>query len=228
MASQSRVCLARMAAGRKFFLSEFRPASERVKVNAVPHDRPEAFLRLFLAHERDLRAYVGAVVAETGAREDIFQDIALALWKSFDRYDGERPFGAWARRIATRRVVDSHRHRSSRSAELSVAAIEAVHAAFDAAPPPVDAEMTALDECLATLPERLRTLLAWCYTERLDGAAMAARAGSTVDAIYQTLSRVRSKLADCIRQRLRLADSAAEAGKIAPFSPLKPHVSENR
>ena len=69
----------------------------------------DEFLPLFLAHQGDLRAFIGALIRDAQTREDIFQNVSLTLWESFDRYDRDRSFGAWARGIAARKVLHAGR-----------------------------------------------------------------------------------------------------------------------
>ena len=56
----------------------------------------EEFLKLFLWHQDGVRAFLGSVVRDRAAAEDLFQEVSLALWESFPTYDATRPFGAWA------------------------------------------------------------------------------------------------------------------------------------
>jgi RNA polymerase sigma-70 factor, ECF subfamily len=170
----------------------------------MPHsaDLVRRFLKLFLAHETDLRAYVNAVVREASARDDVFQEVALALWRSFERFDGHRPFGAWARGVATHKVLDFQRRSRRRAVVLSAAAIEAVHRAFDEMPPFTTARQAALEECLKALPAKSTELLALRYTREAPIDEMATRLGTTAAAIYQSLSRARSVLGRCIERRL--------------------------
>src|SRR5947209_8679153 len=42
-------------------------------------DRGE-FLTLFLRHQTDLRAFIGSLLRDRHARDDVFQEVALALW----------------------------------------------------------------------------------------------------------------------------------------------------
>ena len=67
-------------------------------------DRHEQFLRLFLTHQADVRAFIGSLVRDAHAREDLFQEAALVCWRDFGRYDPARSFGAWARGIAANKV----------------------------------------------------------------------------------------------------------------------------
>ena len=64
------------------------------------------FLHFFNQCAADLRAYIGSVVRDVHAREDVFQDVSRTLWQSFDQYDPERSFGAWARGVATRKMLE--------------------------------------------------------------------------------------------------------------------------
>lgn len=168
-------------------------------------DRHGHFLRLFLAHESDLRAYVATAVRVPASRDDVMQEVALALWKSFDRYDPRQSFGAWARGVATHKVFDHHRRESRRLVLLSPEALEAVRRAFDEAEAggeSVRQEEDALGHCLKSLPPRAAELVGLRYTERAGIAVLADRLGTSPAAIYQQLSRLRAVLGDCIRRRL--------------------------
>jgi len=168
-------------------------------------DRRRQFLHLFLAHECDLRAYVATAVRVPSSREDVMQEVALALWKSFDRYDARQSFGAWARGVATHKVFDHHRRESRRPMLLSPEALDAVRRAFDEVEDGgghARAEEEALGHCLKLLPPRSAELVGLRYAEQAGIAALAERLGTTPAAIYQQLSRLRTVLGDCIRRRL--------------------------
>lgn len=183
-------------------------------------DSQRRFLHLFLAHESELRAYVGVVVGEASARDDVFQEIARALWEHFDRYDPSRRFGAWARGVATRKMQDFHRRRVRAARLFAPAAMEAVRAAFDRreeANPGTLAREHALRACVSALPEQSRQLLAWRYEDELPCAEISRRRGQSLDAVYQTLSRLRAALAACIQERLaRAEDDLATPPHAAP------------
>ena len=53
------------------------------------------FLKFFLQHQRELMAYVSAAIRDTHAQNDIMQQTALILWRTFDQYNRTRPFTAW-------------------------------------------------------------------------------------------------------------------------------------
>jgi RNA polymerase sigma-70 factor (ECF subfamily) len=161
------------------------------------------FLRHYLSHEQDLRAFVTAVVPEAGAREDLFQEVASALWRSFHTYDAARPFGSWARGVAMNKVRQYRRKLFRSPRTLPEEAMIAVAAVFDQEPATEDAARTeALEACLAELPEKSSQLLHLKYRESLGAQEIADRTGKSPDAIYQTLSRLRRALERCILRRL--------------------------
>ena len=160
------------------------------------------FLPLFLAHQGDLRAFIGALIRDSQMREDIFQNVALTLWESFDRYDPSRSFGAWARGVAAKKVLHEHRNNARFPLVFPPEAVQTLLDAYERTETPEAPRRVALRECIDRLPERTREILTLRYEQDLSGDTIAIRLGSTVDAIHQTLSRTRSALADCIRRRM--------------------------
>lgn len=161
------------------------------------------FLRLYLSHEQDLRAFVTAVVPDAAIREDLYQDVAVALWRSFHTYDAARPFGSWARGVAMNKVRQYRRRLFRAPVTLPEEAMNAVAAVFDRESGPEESSRAeALTACLSELPEKSSQMLTLRYQESLSAQEIAARTGKSPDAIYQTLSRLRRVLELCIRRRL--------------------------
>jgi len=139
------------------------------------------FLRLFLRHQGDLRAFLGSVVRDRAAAEDLFQEISLVLWESFAHYDPARPFGAWARGIAVKKVLQGREKTRRLPLSFSPQAIQAVVDAYDRterlAPDP-----THLRDCISKLPPRsqgqVRAQLKTPKHEKTDLKWSGGRAGS--------------------------------------------------
>jgi len=169
-------------------------------------DARGGFLELFLQHQDGLKAFIGSVVPDAHLRADVFQEVALTLWQQFDKYEPARPFGAWARGVALRKVL-RHREKWGRfPLAFSPEAIVAIAEAYCRVEREELDRPAALRECLERLPEKSRQLLGWRYEGGLPGEEVARLAGTTLDALYQTLSRLRGRLEDCIRQRLALQE----------------------
>lgn len=162
----------------------------------------EQFLALFLAHESDVRAFIGSIVLDRHVRQDIFQDVAMTLWQKFEEYDSARPFGAWARGIAAHKILQ-HRAQDKRfPIAFPSEAIPAILAAFERTEAQVVEQHVALDECVRCLPEHSRTLLQLRYERDFKADEIASMTGKSVDAVYQALCRIRARLAECVRRRV--------------------------
>lgn len=165
---------------------------------------PEHFLPLFLTAEPDLRAFIGSMLPDPASREDVFQEVALALWQGFDRYDAERSFGAWARGVAMRKVWEGRRRLGRLPQYFTLEALEALSAAFEDTQevPGWHEREQALTLCLDELPENGSRLLRMRYHENLGVEEIASTLRLATDAVYQTLSRLRRRLRECVGRRL--------------------------
>ena len=169
-------------------------------------DRQAQFLSHFLRHQDDVRAVIASMVRDRIACDDIFQEVALVLWRKFDSFDSTRSFGAWARGIAVRKVLQSFEKSRRTPVALSPETMEAILSAFDAEEPGEPERDEALTACIGQLPEKSRRLLALRYDDGLSLESIAQRIASTLDAVNKALSRIRLALRHCIEQRI------AEAG----------------
>jgi len=160
------------------------------------------FLRHFLDHQSDLKAYIGSIIRDRGLRDDVFQETALSLWESFDRYDPSRSFGAWARGVATKKILQQHRKTGRAPLATDPRVLEAVLEAFDQTEHETSDRLAALHACLEKLPGKSRNILSLRYDESVSGEEIAARLSTTRDAVYQSLARIRTRLESCIRKQL--------------------------
>jgi len=162
----------------------------------------DAFVMLLLKHEVEIRAFVASLVRDPHGREDVFQEVALALWQQADRYDPQRPFGAWARGIAVNKVLQRRDQERRFPLALPPEGIRAVAAAFDRTDEARSNWLEALHDCLKRLSEADRQFVKLRYEERTSGDEIARRTNGTPGAVYQALWRIRAALAECIRRRL--------------------------
>jgi len=162
----------------------------------------EDFLKLFLRQQDGIRAFLGSVVRDRAAAEDLFQEVSLTLWETFDSYDPARPFGAWARGVALNKVLQGREKSRKIPLAFSPQAIEAVLDAYDrsdGAAPDTD----GLRDCISKLPPRSQSLLALRYERSLKLGEIAKEVGSSLDAVHKLLSRIRETLQECLQRRLQ-------------------------
>jgi RNA polymerase sigma-70 factor (ECF subfamily) len=169
----------------------------------------DEFVALFLGAERDIYRYVCALVPDPQKAEDVVQETALALWRSFERYDCARPFLPWALGFALN-VVRKHAEREGERPLLlgDEELFEMIVAEQQSRKTQFDDQRHRLHECLDKLPPRQLNLIRGYYWDRIGVAALAQQYRSSVEAIYKRLQRIRALLLDCLQQLERRENQA--------------------
>ena len=67
-------------------------------------NRNEEFIRLFLPVERRVYAYIRSMVFNRADAEDLLQEVAATLWRSFDQFEPGTHFDRWALTAALNQV----------------------------------------------------------------------------------------------------------------------------
>ena len=165
------------------------------------HSQAE-FLKLLLAHEENLRAFIGSLVRSRQDFDDILQETVLTLWEKFDQFDSQRSFGAWARGVAGKKILQ-FRDRSGRvPTPFSPESIQAVVDAFGRHAVDSSETSDALEKCLERFSAASRQVLLRWYAESWPIERVAAELHSSTAAAYKMLSRLRGQLLECVRRRL--------------------------
>lgn len=168
------------------------------------HENHEQFLELLLRSQTEIKAFIGSVIRDRVSRDDVFQEVASILWRRFSAFDQTKSFAAWARGVAANKIIHEIRQSKRFPTPLEPQAIEAVLRAFDRMVSDSNDRQDALATCLEQLPERSRQLLVLKYELDLDATEISEQLGMKIDSIYQSLSRLRAKLASCVDGRLGL------------------------
>lgn len=167
--------------------------------------RESDFARLFVKHQEDLLRYILGCVPSHSDALDILQETATALWRKFDQYDREKPFGPWARKFAHVQVLKFCLYRKRERHNLrafSEAASRALAEEYEQHVDVLAARSDALAGCLEKLTAEDRALLEQRYFESVNMRQVAAECGRSEDQIYRQLNRIRRALMKCIDLRL--------------------------
>jgi RNA polymerase sigma-70 factor (ECF subfamily) len=70
-----------------------------------------AFEALFRDHQSEVYRWIMRIVRDPSVAEDLTVETFWRVWKSADRFDPQRGFEPWARRIATNLAITHLRHR---------------------------------------------------------------------------------------------------------------------
>jgi RNA polymerase sigma-70 factor (ECF subfamily) len=163
----------------------------------------EEFVRLFVAHEGRLRAFVRALLPTWADVDEVMQETSLVAWRKFARFERGTNFMAWAATIARFEALNHLRRRGREQLVFSdaVADLMAEEAASEGET--LERQRRALDRCLAKLDEPQRELLLLSYQPGARLHEVAARAGRSVQGHYKSVQRLRARLLECIEGELR-------------------------
>jgi RNA polymerase sigma-70 factor (ECF subfamily) len=163
-----------------------------------PQDR---FLILLDQHKKILYKVAGSYCRNPADRQDLTQEIAAQLWRSFDRYDERLPFSTWMYRIALNVAISFYRS-ESRRARTTVPAEESILevAAEPAAGPDESARL--LQEAIARLDEIDRALVI-LYLDGNRYETIGEILGISASNVGTRIGRIKQKLRRDLGQTAR-------------------------
>jgi len=143
-------------------------------------------------------AYLGGVVINKADRDDLLQETAVAVLKSYSSYDGTRSFEGWVLGVA-QNVLRNHFRKLSRERLIFDDSLLADLAeSYEIVAAEQGARLDRLDECLKRLAPAARNLCELRYRDELTIELISERVGKTASAVAKTLQRVRDQLRGCI------------------------------
>ncbi len=164
--------------------------------------RNHEFVRLLAEHELRLAGYVHTLVPAWHDAEDILQNTKLRLWEQFDSFELGTDFPAWAFTVAGFLIREYRKRCQRQHVCFNDDLIEKLAQYLPVTAPPVDDRVSALAECAKALTAASRKLLRLSCLKHQTIKDIAHELGQTPAAAYQTLSRIRRKLFDCVEKRL--------------------------
>ena len=168
----------------------------------VKDNRSDEFLSLLAKHESQIFGFLFALVCHRQDAEDLMQQTTLTMWREFERFQSGTSFTAWACTIA-RNSARNYFRTQSRKKVFSEAMIDLLAQTQEMQDIEVRmARRTALQDCLQKLSEKDRSLISTCYESGSSITTVAERIGRPVAGVYNSLSRIRRALYDCINKTL--------------------------
>jgi RNA polymerase sigma-70 factor (ECF subfamily) len=150
------------------------------------------------ALERLARAYE----ADADIRRDLLQDIHVALWRSFDGFDGRCSLRTWIYRVA-HNVGASHVLRQRRTRPQTLIGLEELENLPDARSGQPSADRSHALDRLLTLIQRLKPLdrhVILSYLEGLDAASIGEITGLSAGNVATKIHRIKNMLARQFQQ----------------------------
>ena len=174
----------------------------------------EQFLRDFTASQRRLFLTILSQVGRPNDAEEILQNANLAIWRKAHTFEPGTNFAAWTARVATFEVLKWREKRGRDRLRFSDEFVTAVARESEAEPGLWEERRRVMQTCLKKLNDTDRDLLTRRYTPAADGSEVpgkdvAALLGRPVNAVYQSLGRIKKALAECVRRELAAAGRPA-------------------
>lgn len=163
----------------------------------------------FIRDRHLLGAFVNGLLRDVHAAEDVLQEVWVLLSAELAKGTDIQNQAAWCRGVARNLIKRQWEKRQNAKVVADSAALEAfmdrVEHCFawaDTQDHFATARLAALDECVASLPERSRRLLSLKYTQRAAIDLIAEETGQSFEAVKKALIRLRASLLECVRRKL--------------------------
>jgi RNA polymerase sigma-70 factor (ECF subfamily) len=174
-------------------------------VAAILAGDQRAFTQLMRRHKDSLYRFVRGYVGDASEAYDLVQEAFVAAWHALARYDRQRPFGIWLKRIAINKCRDWRRRRAVRAFFYKAEDINRP-GRLDVAEPIVSAneredELAWLDNAIAALPSNLKEPLLLSLTEDMSHRDIAEALGITAKAVEVRIYRAKRALTGAIGTR---------------------------
>ncbi|MCO8123928.1 sigma-70 family RNA polymerase sigma factor [Stieleria sp. TO1_6] len=146
-------------------------------------------------------AFIASVVRDFRDRDDVLQNVAVAVIESFDSYDRNSPFIPWAIGIARRQVGLYLRRRGRDPLVFDDDAVACLAVAFNEQAQVRSTAFDFLQDCLGSLDGRAKNLIGLRYREDLKPAAIASQTDMNPNSVAKALQRIRDQLRQCIERK---------------------------
>jgi RNA polymerase sigma-70 factor (ECF subfamily) len=160
------------------------------------------FLRLLMANQRRIYAFILTMVPNHGDAEDLFQETVLLMWSKFDSFTQGTSFLAWGCTIARYQILSVRKRHATRGVLFSRAAVELLHHESQRFLEQTDARMQALRHCLDKLAPKDYELIRLRYRDEVAIKSIAELMGRSVQSIYKRIVRIHDGLLRCVRRAL--------------------------
>ncbi|QDT64017.1 sigma-70 family RNA polymerase sigma factor [Calycomorphotria hydatis] len=176
----------------------------------------EEFIRLFTRGQRRLFLYILSQVGNPHDAEEILQEANVIIWRKSSQFEAGSNFHAWTTRIALFEVLKYRERQSRNKVQFSSDFVEAMANIEEEDFELEELQRNALATCLQKLKQRDRELIEHRYAPGANGKSIAADLGRPVNAVYQSLSRVRRTLLECINREVKAAVEYPSGSVVQP------------
>lgn len=174
-------------------------AGQQLQTDAPPSGE---FVQLFTHHQRRLFLYILSQVANPVEAEEVLQETNVVIWSKYSRFQPGTNFLAWVSQIANFEVMKYRTRKKREKLVFSDEFLQTVAEASLERSEELESRRSALVHCLGKLRPKDRELIQQRYAPGERGTHLAEQIGRPVNAVYQSLGRIRRALLDCIQRQM--------------------------
>ena len=152
----------------------------------------KAFLEIIGKHERIIHKICHAYGSDASAKQDLFQEIILQLWKSFSSFRNESKISTWIYRIALNTAFTHHR-RSKSKVNLSFFGVFEDDKAEESEGGDYQENLTLLYAAIAKLSE-IEKAIVMLYLDDKSYEEMQEVLGINQGALRVKMTRIKEKM----------------------------------
>jgi RNA polymerase sigma-70 factor (ECF subfamily) len=200
-------------------------ADDQSLVEKARAGEPDAFRALVVRYQRKVYALALGIVKDPDLAWDVAQEAFVRVHRALPEFEGKSSFSTWLFRIATHLGIDAvRRERTARKDDLDDVAeadvaeagegILATALGNDPRENVLRRELAAkIQDALASLPEKHRTILVLREVEGLSYEELAARLGIHKGTVMSRLFHARKKMQAALRRYAGLRPGRAGDGE---------------
>lgn len=179
-------------------------------MNNTPEQQSEAskpseeFVQLFTKHQRRVYLFILGQIPNPGDAEEVLQESNVVILRKCDQFEIGTNFLAWACSVARFEIL-KYRDRFKRNRlRFSSEFLDLIEGETVRRDELSDSRRDALATCIGKLSDKDRELIQLRYASDGKGQDVAAALGRPRNSVYQSLSRIRKLLLDCVNRSLAI------------------------
>lgn len=162
----------------------------------------EEFVQAFSRHQRKVYLFILSQIPNPGDAEEVLQETNVVILRKCDQFERGTNFLAWACSIARFEVL-KYRDRYKRNRlHFSSDFLDLIETEIIRRDELTDRRRDALATCVGKLNEKDQKLIKLRYAPGSDGQSVAEAIGRPRNSVYQSLSRIRKVLLECVNRQL--------------------------
>lgn len=148
-------------------------------------------------------AYISSAIPNFEDANDVLQSVALTIVHSYEKYNKQTPFTAWAIGIARNEILHYYRKTGRDRHVFDDELVQKIAEVYQEKTAELNEIKKALEQCMAKLQGRWREIIQLRYLRGMDARRIGQSFGISQSAVFALLHRIRLSLRECIQRTVR-------------------------